>query len=99
MRSEIYKELGARCRSMRMDARLTQDQLAAISGVKRSTIASLEVGAQRVTLDTLYQICQPLGVEPASLLPPIEPPIPIYKSEETLMVVADVHAILDGQKA
>jgi transcriptional regulator with XRE-family HTH domain len=64
-----YRDFGARVRSAR--GGITQGQLAAEAGLKRAAIANIELGRHRVTLDVLDRLAAALGVDPASLLPPV----------------------------
>lgn len=59
-------------REMRMMRGLSQDALATAAGLTRSAIANIETGRQLVSLVVLYRLAQALGVQPASLLPPLE---------------------------
>lgn len=71
LRTKLYRELGNRVRNSR-NGKLTQAELSELIQLDRSTIAKIEAGRQRVTLDTLYDIARALGVEVFPLLPSIE---------------------------
>lgn len=47
---------------------MSQGALAVKLGVDRSHVSSMERGLQNVTLLTLWQVSEALGVEPAELL-------------------------------
>ena len=56
-------------RHLRTSRALTQAELAARAGVRRSTIARLE-GGREARMHTLSRLAKALGVEPAELLQP-----------------------------
>lgn len=53
----------------REQLRLTQEALAELSGVSRTTIANIEKNRQGIPIPLLYKLCRGLGVDPATLLP------------------------------
>ena len=69
---EFYRELGARLRSAREAAGLSQAELSARVRLSRATVANIELGNQRVTLHKFVALATALGVSPASLLPPAD---------------------------
>ena len=54
------------------DRRMTQAELADAISVTRATVANIENGRQRVSLEMLYRISDALGVDPVSLLPNLD---------------------------
>jgi transcriptional regulator with XRE-family HTH domain len=70
----FYIGVGAKVRSARTAAKLSQSMLARRIGFTRSSIANLEAGRQRVALHLFVSIAQALDIEPAKLLP--ETPLP-----------------------
>ena len=56
-------------RYLRTSRALTQAELAARAGVRRSTIARLE-GGQEARMPTLRRLARALGVEPSELMRP-----------------------------
>ena len=58
-------------RTAETDTRLSQAELGEILGVKRSTVANLESGAQRASLHNVYEICAHYNLELADLLPSV----------------------------
>jgi transcriptional regulator with XRE-family HTH domain len=57
-------------RALRRERRLTQQQLAELSGVDQTTISSLELGAAKSpSWETVGSLAQALGVEPHELFP------------------------------
>jgi transcriptional regulator with XRE-family HTH domain len=62
-------ELGARIRTAREGARLTQEALASAVGLSRGSIANIERGGQAPPTYRLALIAQALGVDLPALLP------------------------------
>lgn len=65
----LYKIVGDRIRKCRVDAGLSQAQLAEASGHLRTSITNIEAGRQKPPLHVLYDLCGHLGMEPVSILP------------------------------
>lgn len=65
----LYIELGKRLKRLRLEAKMTQGQLADRVGVLRTSITNMESGKQKPPLSTLYSLCLELGVEIVELLP------------------------------
>jgi len=60
--------VGERIRALRTARKLTQEQLAYRAGVSVGTIARIERGATRPTLETLERLARALDVSVADLL-------------------------------
>jgi transcriptional regulator with XRE-family HTH domain len=76
----FYKALGARIRELR--GPLSQEQLAKIVKLTRTSIVNIEAGRQKLLLHNLFKIADALGVRPTELLSPLEPArgeIPVVK--------------------
>jgi len=58
----IYKEIGSRLLKARRKQGLTQEALAAESGIASAHIGFIEQGHRRPTLATLHKLCLPLGL-------------------------------------
>lgn len=56
-------ELGQRIRALRRARGLTQEQLAGLVGLERTSITNIESGNQQVTLSKLILIAEALGYE------------------------------------
>lgn len=70
----FYKAFGAAVRRARKERGLSQDALAAAVGLKRTSIANIERGRQRLLLHTACDIALVLRVTLVDLLPSISVP-------------------------
>lgn len=70
----FYKEVGRRIREARLrrKPKLTQQGLADLVSLTRTSITNVESGRQKFLLHTLADIAQALAVDPASLFPEVE---------------------------
>lgn len=68
----IYRLIGGRIRQLRKSVPLTQKVLAETVGIGRASIANIELGRQRLSIELLYQLGRALGREPKDLLPSIQ---------------------------
>jgi transcriptional regulator with XRE-family HTH domain len=68
----LYREIGNLLKQERIKKDLTQEQLAKMVGLKRTSITNLEAGRQQVPVHAAYEICQALGTELDALLPSID---------------------------
>jgi transcriptional regulator with XRE-family HTH domain len=66
---EFYHQLGAQIRRFRKERRLSQDELAKLVGLARTSLTNIEQGRQHPTLHTLCEIVECLKVEISELLP------------------------------
>jgi transcriptional regulator with XRE-family HTH domain len=64
--------LGEEIRNARLKAGLSQESLADKSGLHRTYISLLERNKKSPTLETLFHICQALGVSAAGLIKKVE---------------------------
>lgn len=65
----FYDEFGRRLRRARLDAELTQEQVATVVGMSRTSVTNIEAGRQQIPLHLLVRLAGAVGVEPADLLP------------------------------
>ena len=65
----FYKLVGAKVRSARIEAGLSQATLAGQVGLTRSSVANLEAARQRTSLYHFVLISRALGAEVSELLP------------------------------
>lgn len=55
--------IGLSIKSVRQRKGLTQEQLAELSGITRSTISKIEAGKFNASIDLLEKLIKPLGAE------------------------------------
>lgn len=67
----LYALIGERVRRVRetQTPRLSQEDLAEILDLKRTSITNIERGNQKVTLDSLYRLCERFGLDIHEILP------------------------------
>ena len=65
---DIRRIFGANLRHHRLAAGLSQEAVGERMGADRAHISSMELGKQNITLLTLHEVAQALGVKPAMLL-------------------------------
>lgn len=70
---ELYGTIGLRIRELRENAGITQDELAGIVGLTRTSITNIEKGIQKLGIDTLYDIAAVFGISGTALLPENHP--------------------------
>lgn len=59
---KVYRELGKRIVSLRKERGMSQEQLAADSGIDRSHMGFIEQGRRKPTLSTLHKITATLNI-------------------------------------
>jgi transcriptional regulator with XRE-family HTH domain len=64
-----YKELGQRIRQARLDAGVTQEQVANAASLTRASVANIEAGRQQVLVHTLIALARAVNVTVPELLP------------------------------
>jgi transcriptional regulator with XRE-family HTH domain len=64
----LQKQVGARVRQLRDEKGLSQEALAAVCNLHRTYIGLIERGERNLTLTTIQQIAEGLGVPPSDLL-------------------------------
>jgi transcriptional regulator with XRE-family HTH domain len=65
---DIRKLFGANVRRYRVSLKISQEALGVRMGVDRAYVSAMERGRQNVTLLSLWEAAQALGVRPAALL-------------------------------
>lgn len=65
----VYPEIGGLIRQRRKKQNLTQEKLAPLVGLSRTSLANIESGRQKVLVHQLFAFASALGMEPADLLP------------------------------
>lgn len=70
----LYATVGRNVRKIRKATTppMTQQQLASLLDVKRTSITNLEKGQQRIPLHLLYRLCNSLSLQLSDILPAIE---------------------------
>jgi transcriptional regulator with XRE-family HTH domain len=68
---QLYIAIGARIKRIREAAGMTQEDLAQILNLKRTSITNIERGNQRPTLDVLYRFCERFTLELSDVLPSV----------------------------
>ena len=57
-----YSAMGKKIRRKRREMDITQEQLAALVGISTSFVGHIERGTRVPSIETLYRICDALGV-------------------------------------
>lgn len=70
------KEIGARVRRCREELGLTREKLAELAGLSVQFAASIELGKQRMTTDSLAKVCMALGVSSDYIVFGSDKPVP-----------------------
>jgi transcriptional regulator with XRE-family HTH domain len=78
---DIRRVFGANLRWRRLAAGLSQEALGVRMGVDRAHVSSMERGKQNITLLTLWEAAQAVGVRPAELLSEEAPPRIVAKAK------------------
>jgi transcriptional regulator with XRE-family HTH domain len=70
---QLYVEIGRRIRQFResQSPRMSQEELAKILGLTRTSITNIEAGQQKITLDSLYLLCERFRVEISDVVPTV----------------------------
>ena len=70
---DYFNILGSNVRALRIERKLTQEQLADLCDLHRTYVGAIERGDRNVSLKNIVIIAQALNVEPSELL--------LYKKE------------------
>jgi len=68
--SAIYGFIGAAIKRRRKQLRMTQEQLAALMGNSRASLANVETGRQGILIHQIFRFAENLNVKVEDLLPP-----------------------------
>ena len=66
--ADVRHEFGRNLRRLRSARGLTQEELAAASGLNRTYVGSIERGERNVSLVNIHKLAAAIGVPPAELL-------------------------------
>ena len=70
----LYQTIGKRLRELRKEHHLTQESMAKILGLERTSITNIELGKQRAAVHALYRCCEYFEVPLDHLFPSIRDP-------------------------
>ena len=65
----LYRMLGKRVRQLRLQKKMTQEQLAERAGISTSFLGHIERGSRKLSLDSFCRIARALGCTANDLLP------------------------------
>jgi transcriptional regulator with XRE-family HTH domain len=89
----LYILIGERVRRIReaQTPRMSQEDLARILDLKRTSITNIERGNQKLTLDTLYRLCERFGLAIQELMPPVSEVM--HVGERSVVVGGESHEV------
>ncbi len=67
--ADVEAKFGARLRTIRTRKGISQEALAAMAGLHRTYISSVERGERNVTITTIEKLAKALGLSMAQLMP------------------------------
>jgi len=65
----VYPKIGGVIRQRRKQLKLTQEKLAPLVALSRTSLANIESGRQKILLHQLFAFAEALALQPADLLP------------------------------
>lgn len=70
---QLYAHIGRRISEVReaQEPRVSQEELARVLGLKRTSVTNIEKGKQKLTLEAVYRICERFNLELSDILPEI----------------------------
>ncbi|QSO48470.1 helix-turn-helix domain-containing protein [Alicyclobacillus mengziensis] len=71
METGLYKIIGQRLRELREQKQFTQGDLSVRVNLTRASVANIELGKQKIQIDTLYRFAEVLESTPHEILPKI----------------------------
>ena len=63
---------------------MSQEELAKILDLKRTSVTNIELGNQKLTLEAIYKLCERFGLDIGEILPPV---IDVTATHERSIVV------------
>ena len=79
------KEIGMRVRNRREELHFTREQTAELAGLSVQFMASIELGKQRMTTDSLARVCKALGISADYIVFGSDRPVPEHDLNAMLM--------------
>jgi DNA-binding XRE family transcriptional regulator len=69
----LYTLIGDRVRRIRetQTPRMSQEDLARILELKRTSVTNIELGKQKLTLDAVYRLCEHFGLDISEIMPAV----------------------------
>ncbi len=68
-KSKFVRDFGERVRELRLEAGLSQEELAAKAKMDRTAISHIERATRSSTLETIEKLAKALRIEPRALIP------------------------------
>jgi transcriptional regulator with XRE-family HTH domain len=68
----LYERVGRKIREVREAQEMSQEELAGILQLKRTSVTNIELGRQKLTLEAIYRLCDRFGLEIQDVLPALE---------------------------
>jgi transcriptional regulator with XRE-family HTH domain len=68
----IVKVFGEILRELRLEKRLTQEQLGHAAGLQRKHISSLELGEKQPSISTMFRLADALSMSPSKMMSLVE---------------------------
>jgi len=65
----LYERVGRKIREVREAQQMSQEELAGILQLKRTSVTNIELGRQKLTLEATYRFCDRFGLEVQDVLP------------------------------
>ena len=91
---KLYQAVGSHIKEARIAKNWTQAQLAEALGKSRATVAQIESGVQKVSLDMLYNIASLFKCQIQSLLPAVSE-LPIDNETAKRVSIKDQGAVME----
>ncbi len=70
--ARLYERVGRKIREVRETQQMSQEELAAILQLKRTSVTNIELGRQKLTLEATYRFCDRFGLEIQDVLPALD---------------------------
>ncbi len=83
---QLYSLIGVRVRQIRetQTPRMSQEELGRVLDLKRTSVTNIERGNQKLTLETIYRLCERFGFQIQEVLPPVSE---VTRAEERSVIV------------